>query len=80
MALTRQVEADGGPPKQFVKAIGALEDYIEPPGVSSVKHSYLSRIAGRSVEQVVGNVMWWASKIWWIQLSKSRDLAMAKAC
>ena len=24
-----QVEADGGPPKQFVKAIGALEDYIE---------------------------------------------------
>ena len=31
---SRQVEADGGPPKQFVKAIGALEDYIEPPGVS----------------------------------------------
>eukprot|EP00438_Fugacium_kawagutii_P023778 Skav213339 [mRNA] locus=scaffold3340:426716:428054:+ [translate_table: standard] len=27
-----KVEADGGPPKQFVKAIGALEDYIEPLG------------------------------------------------
>ncbi|CAL1164428.1 unnamed protein product [Cladocopium goreaui] len=27
--LRTQVEADGGPPKQFVKAIGALEDYIE---------------------------------------------------
>ena len=36
--LTCQVEADGGPPKQFVKAIGALEDYIEPSG-GSVKHT-----------------------------------------
>lgn len=27
--LRTQVEADGGPPEQFVKAIGALEDYIE---------------------------------------------------
>lgn len=32
----QQVEADGGPPKQFVKAIGALEDYIEPLVVSIV--------------------------------------------
>lgn len=31
----QQVEADGGPPKQFVKAIGALEDYIEPLVLSS---------------------------------------------
>lgn len=27
--LRTQVEADGGPPKQFVKAIAALEDYVE---------------------------------------------------
>mmetsp|Transcript_127498 Transcript_127498/g.302958 ORF Transcript_127498/g.302958 Transcript_127498/m.302958 type:complete len:961 (-) Transcript_127498:151-3033(-) len=27
--LRNQVEAEGGPPKQFIKAIGALEDYIE---------------------------------------------------
>ena len=37
-SFTCQVEADGGPPKQFVKAIGALEDYIEPSG-GSVKHT-----------------------------------------
>ena len=29
MRVAGQLEADGGPPKQFIKAIGALEDYIE---------------------------------------------------
>lgn len=39
----QQVEADGGPPKQFVKAIGALEDYIEPLVVSSY-HNFPNEI------------------------------------
>ena len=38
------MEADGGPPKQFVKAIGALEDYIEPLVVSGGCHNFPNEI------------------------------------